>query len=1066
MKSAEKYRLHLYRSNSVLTFLPKVTEIIDEISRKNPFEEKFVIVQNGALGRWLSLKTAEETGILANINCVSPDEFLRTFAEKHFKIDTRNSVFTKKNLEWAVFSLLKSDFLEKPELKPVRNYIKNDESLCFGLCRRIAALFEHYRVCRPHIFENWKSGVLSSDNPDEIWQKEIFTALSGRYGSEPDFAKLFIEKCENASPGGNFPTSLILFGISRMSKYHLNIFRHLSRLCPVHVFAVLPSREYVAKPGKETFFRRFCATDIEINDFFAENPPLEESGIFVEPPAGTLLASIQRDILNDEEMPENSEFDDSVRISACCGRMRELEVLKDSILQLFNEDETLTPGDIAVFCPDIKSSLPYINAVFGNTPQSDRTFIPFSVSDGKKALENGISETFLKIIGLNRGNFTKSEILSIFKQPFVCEKFGINRENFDEIEKIIGESAIKRGLSGQNSWDFGLKRILMSAFLPFSENGNGFENILPLENLTAEKLAETEGFITFIKGLFNFSEELKTEKNAGGFKKILDGALDFFFVKNAESLAEIRSIKNTIANFAESAGKYSEKISSDAVAAYLEDELASTVSGRPVVGAKVNFSSLRHFSSIPFKVICLTGMDAESFPGKDSEYAFDLTHSVKATADEPRIMSRREEDFHIFLETIAAAGRKLIISYDSRDQRKNSKKHRQAAVPVQILEKYIAQKTEQNLENIETATPAQPFSPAYFFDEESAFKTFSKSAFAAVKNIVSRETSSPNTDSTGTSEQMTAHVQHIDLSLEKLVSFFKDPQKHYFTRTLGLTLPETETKNEDEEIFDYDDNLFNYNLHKTYLEMSRGLPEKETVDRNFLRRMRGEGKTASGIIGEEKLKTAVDSSKIREIAEKFYGENNEYHDFSLDFEELGVTLYGRTEGLRQNRTKEVLASVSSWKPKYKIETLIRHYAANATLGEVATEVFAIFKSDKKNFLEPLGKEEAKENLAVFIRLYLLAQKEMPLYNPEIIDDFRIAVNNDKTIDKYFISSEIEKIENEMFTNDYFRLAAGQFKKDTERFSERFPEEEITTISGFLKDFQQIKNGKGKISGKK
>lgn len=1065
MKSSEAYRLHLYRSNSVLTFLPKVIEIIGGITKKNPFEEKFVIVQNGVLGRWLSLQTAEETGILANINCVSPDEFLRIFAEKHFKIDTKNSVFNGKNLEWAVFSLLRSDFLEKPELEPVRNYIKNDESLCFGLCRRIAALFERYRVCRPHIFENWISGALSSDNPDEIWQKEIFTALLKKYPSEPDFAKLFIEKCENASSGGNFPTSLILFGISRMSKYHLNIFRHLSRLCPVHVFAVLPGREYVAKPGKETFFRRFCATDIEINDFFAENPPFEESEIFVEPPAGTLLASIQRDILNDEETPEKVGSDDSIRISACCGRMRELEVLKDSLLQFFNEDDMLTPGDIAVFCPDIKSYLPYINAVFGNTSPNDRTFIPFSVPDGKEALENGISETFLKIIGLNRGDFTKSEILSIFKQPFVCEKFGISRENFGEIEKIIGESGIKRGLSGQNSWEFGLKRILTSAFFPFSETGEGFENIFPLENLPAEKLAETEGFITFIKGLFAFLEEIRSEKKPDQFKKILVNMLDFFFVSSNDSFEEIRFIRNTIANLAENAGKYSEKVPFEAVRAYLEEEIASTVSGRPVFGAKVNFSSLRHFRSLPFKVICLIGMDAESFPGRDSEYAFDLTRSVKATADEPWTVSRREEDFHIFLETIAAAGRKLIISYDGKDLREKSKRNRSAAVPVQILEKYIAHKTEKDPENIEIKTPAQPFSPEYFFDEEGAFKTFSRSAFAAAKNIVSRETFSQQTDLTDISEQKTVQGTHTEISLEKLISFFKDPQRHYFTRTLGLILPETETTNEDEEIFDYDDLIFNYNLRRIYFEMSRGLPEKAIVDRNFVRRIRGEGKIPSGIIGEEKLKTAVDSSKIREIAEKFYAEENEYHDFSLDFEELGVTISGRTEGLRQNRTKEIIASVSSWSPRSKIESLIRHYAANAALGEIETEIFA-FKINKKNLLQPLNKYIARENLAAFIRLYLLAQREMPLYTPEIIDDFRIAIDNDKIIDEDFITSEIEKSENGMFTSDYFRLAAEQFKKEKEHFLERFPEGEITAISEFLKDFQQAKDGKGKNSGKK
>lgn len=1065
MRRPDIYRLYLHRSSSLLAFLPEVIEILKETTRKNPFEEKFVIVRNGALGRWLALQTAEETGVSANINAVSPDEFLRTFAEKHFKIDTKHSLFTGKNLEWAVFTLLKSDFLEKPELKPVKNYIKNDETLCFGLCRRIAALFEQYAVYRPHIFGKWIQNSLCTENPDEIWQKEIFTALRGKYRFEPDFAGLFIEKCETASPDESFPSSLILFGISRMNKYHLNMFRHLSRLFPVHIFALQPCREYVDRPGKETFFRRFCATGIEINDFFAEYPPFEESEIFAGPASATLLASIQRDILNDEENPEKVEFDDSVQISACCGKMRELEVLKDSLLQLFNADETLSPGDVAVFCPDIKTYIPYINAVFGNTPPNDKTFIPFSVSDGKQALENGISRTFLKIISLNSGNFTKSEILSIFKEPFVCEKFGINRENCAEIEKIIDESGIKRGISGRNSWEFGLKRILMTAFLPFSETGKCFEDILPLENLSREKLAEAEGFISFIKELFSFSEKIRTEKTPYEFKHILENMIDFFFVTDSDSLEEIRSVKKTIANFAESAGKYSEKLPFDAVLTYLADEIDPTVSGRPVPGAKVNFSSLKHFHDIPFKVICLIGMDNELFPGRDSEYAFDLTHAVPATGDESKTISRRENDFHIFLEAVAAAGRKLLVSYDGKDLREDSKRRRTAAVPVQILEKYIAQKTGKNQEDIEIKTPPQPFSPKYFFDEESGFKTFSRTAFAAAKNIVSRETYLQHTDFTGILKQKTEPEKDVELSLEKLVKFFKDPQEYYFTKTLKLTLPETETKNKDEEIFDYDDNLFNYNLRKTYFEMSCGLPEKETVDKNFVSRMRREGKIPSGIIGEEKLKAAVDDAKIREIAEKFYAETNEYHDFSLDFEEFGITLSGRIRGLRQNKTKAVLAFVSSWSPKYKIETLIRHYAANAVLDKVETEVFAL-KADKKNVLKPLDKESARENLAAFIGLYLEARTEMPLYTADIIDDFKTAVNKNKTIDGDFIVSEIEKNENGMFTSSYFLLAAEQFKKEQKQFLEKFPEGRIVTIAEFLKEFQQVKDDKGKKSGKR
>ena len=1063
MEQSEKYRVHLYRSNSVLAFLPKVIGIIDETTQKNPFEEKFVIVSNGILGVWLSMQIAGKNGISANINPVSPDEFLRTFAEKHFKIRTKDSVFTKKNLEWAIFTLLSSGFLEKPELEPVKNYIKNDKTLCFGLCRRIAAMFDRYAVCRPHIFESWIKGSLCTGSQDEIWQKEIFTALRNRYRFEPDFAKLFIRECERAAHDGNFPTSLVLFGISQMNRYHLNIFRHLSRLFPIHIFTVLPSREYVYKPGKETFFRRFCAADIEINDFFAEYPPFEESEIFVEPAGGTLLASIQRDILNDEENPEKTDCDDSVSISACCGKMRELEVLKDSLLQLFNEDETLNPGDIAVFCPDIKSYIPYINAVFGNTPPCDRTFIPFCVSEELQALENGIAETFLKIISLNNGNFTKSDILSIFKKPFVCENFGVNRDDLAEIEKIIDESGVKCGLSGQNSWEFGLKRILASAFLPFSETGEGFENILPLENLPNDRLAVIDGFITFIKELFRFSEQLDSQKTADEFKHLLESMVDFFFVKSKESLEEIRFIRSTIANFAESAGKYSGKISFDAVLTYLEDEIGTIVSDRPSLNAKVNFSSLKHFSSLPFKVICLIGMDTESFPGKDSEYAFDLTRTVPAAGDEPQTVSRRENDFHIFLETIAAAGRKLLISYDGKDLREDSKRHCKTAVPVQILEKYILQKTEKNQENsswettkdpekTEIKTPAQPFSPEYFFDSEGSFKTFSKNAFAVARILFSPGISAQHTDSAAVLKKTgTPHRHTKQLSIEKLIRFFKDPQEYYFKKTLNLILPKTEAINRDEELFDYDDNLMIYNLRKTYLEMSAGLPEKETVDKNFVRRIRGEGKIPSGIIGEEKLKSVVDESNIREIAERFYAEENEYSDFSIDFEESGVTLFGRTGGLRRNNTKEVLAFASSWKAKYKIETLIRHYAANATEGNVETEVFAV-KIDSKNILKPLDKESAREKLAVFINLYLLAETEMPLYTPEIINDFRIAAGKKRIIDSTFIASEIEKAEKGQFTGEYFLFAAEQFKKDKVSFLEKFPEAEICEISEFLKEF--------------
>ena len=1017
MKEPESYRIYLHKSNNPAALLHEAFEIIDGITRKNPFEKKTVVIQSEAQGRWFALKAAER-GIAANMEFLSPGDFLRGFAEKHLGIRTKNSVFSKKNTEWALYSLFKSGFTEKPELAPVRNYIKSDERRCFGLCRRIAGLFEQYAVYRPHIIAAWQKGKLCSDSPDEIWQKEIFTELKKLYpSSDPDFAKIFIEKCQSAHYKGDPEKPLILFGISQMSRYHLNMFRSLSALFPVHVFAVLPSREYVCSAEKDTFFRKFCAESMEITDFFVENPPFQETGIFVEPLSETLLSSIQRDILSDAANPEKALFDDSVRISACCGKMREIEVLKDSLLELFKNDETLSPEDIAVLCPDLKSYEPCINAVFGNTAD-DRTFIPHVLAEGNAAEEAKTAETFLKIIRLAGGNYEKSEVLSIFREPFVCGNFGVSREDFPEIEKLLDESGVRHGLGGgRNTWEFGLDRIMMSRLMPFSEEGSGFKDILPLENFREDKTASMEGFITFVKGLFRFSEAVHAEKTPSDFKYILEKAVDFFFQDDAAPSGETRRLKEILGEFAERAGKYADKVSFDAVRTYLEGELSKTVFHRNSVGSRLNFSSLKQMRTIPFRVVCLIGMDEESFPGKDAEYAFDLTRRVSAENGEPRIRPQRENDSFLFLEAVLSAGEKLIISYDGKEPREDSKKHRAAAMPVRILEKYIAEKTGTDPDKIEIKYPVSPFSADYF-TENGTFRTFSRSAFRVAEKMFHREKTPRPTFTTAVTEEKGKIPEHIYLPLDDLLSFFKDPQKFYFTKTLKLLLPETGQKNGDEEIFDYDDNLQNALLRKTYLKMSAGLPDEETVEMNFIRRMKGEGKIPDGILGEEKLKTVIKSGCIRELAEKLYSEESSHRDFSVELDETGVTLYGRIGNIRQEHA--VLAEASQWNnAKYKqIHSLIRHFAMNASGTRLDTVTYAL-NADREvcgYTLEKTDERTATENLSVFVRLWRNALLEMPLYNGKIIAEA------DKTDD---LNAEIEKEKKNRFVSPYFLLMADQ-----------------------------------------
>ena len=90
----------------------------------------------------------------------------------------------------------------------------------------------------------------------------------------------------------------------------------------------------------------------------------------VEHRKGTLLARIQADARADrwppsvpppeepDTRPPLAADDRSVQVYACHGRARQVEVLRDAILHLLEDDPKLEPRDVIVMCPDIETFAP------------------------------------------------------------------------------------------------------------------------------------------------------------------------------------------------------------------------------------------------------------------------------------------------------------------------------------------------------------------------------------------------------------------------------------------------------------------------------------------------------------------------------------------------------------------------------------------------------------------------------------------------------------------------------------------------------------------------------------
>jgi len=128
-------------------------------------------------------------------------------------------------------------------------------------------------------------------------------------------------------------------------------------------------------------------------DFFSLLNELgcEERDLYIDGGERTLLQAVQSDILNLRERGGRKtparEDDRSVQVHSCHSPMREVEVLQDQLLAMFEADPELTPEDILVMTPAIGDYAPFIEAVF-TLPEDDPRFIPFSIADRGLRQEN------------------------------------------------------------------------------------------------------------------------------------------------------------------------------------------------------------------------------------------------------------------------------------------------------------------------------------------------------------------------------------------------------------------------------------------------------------------------------------------------------------------------------------------------------------------------------------------------------------------------------------------------------------------------------------------------------
>lgn len=803
------------------------------LPRSSPFSPEFIVVQSSGMERWVSLALARLNGICANTVFPFPNTFLKRLFLPMVPERHDLTLFTPDAMTFAIMDILPQQ-ISSTGYENLKTYLNDDpdQSKLYQISEKIAYLFDQYLVFRPEMMMAWESGRA------DHWQADLWRSIS-RDTDTPHQAQLqrrFIQHIRDGSIQLDPVLERVsVFGISYLPRFHITVLAELARVIPVSLFLMNPCRFYwddiVSEYEKKRIAHRYTSHDVQSSDLHLEagNRLLASWGTlgrnffrtihdmagdvidrFVPGTSDTILAAVQNDILDlrDRGQVDDSDSidfdmdpDDSIQIHSCHSPMREIEVLYDRLLYMFETDPELLPNDIIVTTPDIESYAPFIRAVF-DTPASDLPRIPYTIADRNRGSRQGVLDGFCQLLGLPETRLAASQILSLLEIRAIQDRFDITPSDVKAVERWIQDTRICWGLDKthrtsfnipgyhENTWRAGLERIILGYALP-GKGRRMFQTILPYDPIEGESAQSLDRFLIFFETVTTYYFELKNARTLKGWNDYLTQMIVDFFGDDEsieDELGSIRGILDQMARAGNLAG-YSKTISLRMLQTGFNHHLEQIRSSSRFISGGITFCQLVPMRSIPTRVICLVGMNHASFPRRDRHLSFDLMARYPKAGDR----SSRNDDKYLFLESLISARKRFYISYVGQHIQDNTPIP--PAVPVSQLLQYLEEGFGHHEEAWLTRHRLQPFSPAYFKGDRRLF-SYAKNDFEAAVQM-----QKPHTERHLFPQPVARFepCQHLDI--QTLCLFFSHPAKFLLQKIMGIIIGLPEKKPGDQEPF-------------------------------------------------------------------------------------------------------------------------------------------------------------------------------------------------------------------------------------------------------------------------
>jgi exodeoxyribonuclease V gamma subunit len=991
----KKSGLHLHTSNYLELLADRLAEIVRR-PLPQTFAAEVVVVPSLGLERWLTQQLAKRDGICANVDFLFPQKFVGGLMNQALPGRAAAHFYTRENLTWRIMALLPALSL-RPGFEELRRYLDQPrpELRRFQLAGKIASSFDQYLAFRPRLILEWEKG--KENHWQAILWRELTQAAPGLH--PPALAQEFAALMKSgAAP---LPARVAFFGLPTLPPLYVEFLENIARATEVHVFILRATPEWwgdIRSEREDLRARRKASGHRQLDlrfergnpllaslgklgreflETITELDPVEEDEHFREPEGETMLAQIRRDIyqlhdpLGAPPRPV-APGDSSLQFHSCHSPMRELEVLHDQLLALFEQQRDLKPHEIVVMAPDISIYAPFIEAVFATAPEELR--IPFSVADRGARAENGIVDTFLRILESVGSRFPAGNVLSILESPALQRRFELTESDLEPVRGWIEKSGIRWGIDAEqraelglpafaeNSWRAGLDRLLLGYAAP-ARGEKLFEGILAYDEIEGS-LAETLGrFVDFCEALFAAARDLKHPRPLAGWQETLQQLAARFFLPEDEREAELRQLRRVIESLGETVGLsgFTEPVPLDVLLAHLEQALAGTENGSGFLVGRVTFCALKPMRTVPFRVVCLIGMNDTAYPRHERAPGFNLV----AQDPRPGDRSTRDDDRYLFLEALLSARDVFYVSYVGQSIRDNS------AMPPSVLVSELLDYARASFlipkeEPLVRQHPLQPFSRKYFFGQNGLF-SYSRENLAA-SEAAAGERHEPRPFISEPLDEPESEWRALDAA--QLIRFFGNPAKFLIEQRLSIRLPRRDELLEEVEPFELN-SLAKYKLEQDLV--ARALRNESFTP--LLPVLRANGELPPGTAGETRLREMCEAAEVFSKVVRQHldvGAAEESRDLQLALE--GFSLRDRLDQLYRGRL--VRYRLTTRKPADLLGAWIHHLIANT---QQPTPSLLITNDKKKgpvvDSFFPIESEPAQTHLRNLLQLYWRGLRE-------------------------------------------------------------------------------------------